>query len=222
MEKRPCIETKHSEIAAYWMNKYIHPDGTVTKDKGHDGILVCLDIYEPECFICGKSPMNSPQFSLKRYEKLIKSDDPLNVWNIYSVKATLEKAHIIPYALGGKDTPSNLVCLCHRCHKNAPNTNDYNSFIRHLYKEKTSGRFALGISIETLEKIYDIMLESGLTLEEIARFGPNDYLKALTPVDDMEMTVHFGENVNESTLMGSFRKSIEKYASEIKKPKSDT
>ena len=41
-------------------------------------------------------------------------------------KKTLERCHIIPDSLGGKDTPSNLVLLCKRCHIEAPNVEDKN------------------------------------------------------------------------------------------------
>ncbi len=36
-------------------------------------------------------------------------------------KTNLQKCHIIPDSLGGKDEPSNLVLLCARCHIDAPN-----------------------------------------------------------------------------------------------------
>ncbi len=36
----------------------------------------------------------------------------------------LERCHIVPEALGGKDEPSNLVLLCHRCHIDNPNVMD--------------------------------------------------------------------------------------------------
>lgn len=36
-------------------------------------------------------------------------------------EANLERCHIIPEPLGGKDEPSNLVLLCKRCHIDAPN-----------------------------------------------------------------------------------------------------
>ena len=39
-------------------------------------------------------------------------------------KIRLEKCHIIPRALGGKDKPENLVLLCQRCHREAPNVSD--------------------------------------------------------------------------------------------------
>jgi HNH endonuclease len=39
-------------------------------------------------------------------------------------KTALHRCHIIPAALGGPDEPSNLVLLCERCHREAPNVVD--------------------------------------------------------------------------------------------------
>lgn len=39
-------------------------------------------------------------------------------------ESNLERCHIIPYALGGKDEPENLVLLCKRCHAEGPNVKD--------------------------------------------------------------------------------------------------
>lgn len=39
-------------------------------------------------------------------------------------KKNLERCHIIPNSLGGKDEPSNLVLLCKRCHAEDPNVAD--------------------------------------------------------------------------------------------------
>ena len=39
----------------------------------------------------------------------------------------LERCHIIPRALGGSNSASNLVLLCSRCHKQAPNVSDPSS-----------------------------------------------------------------------------------------------
>lgn len=36
----------------------------------------------------------------------------------------LERCHIVPDSLGGKDEPSNLVLLCKRCHADGPNVAD--------------------------------------------------------------------------------------------------
>lgn len=36
----------------------------------------------------------------------------------------LERCHIVPDSLGGKDTPENIVLLCKRCHAEGPNVTD--------------------------------------------------------------------------------------------------
>ena len=39
-------------------------------------------------------------------------------------KTSLERCHIVPDSLNGLDDPSNLVLLCYRCHREAPNHTD--------------------------------------------------------------------------------------------------
>ncbi|MCE8012977.1 HNH endonuclease [Halomonas daqingensis] len=39
-------------------------------------------------------------------------------------KRSLQRCHIIPRALGGDESPSNLVLLCAQCHAEAPNVAD--------------------------------------------------------------------------------------------------
>lgn len=39
-------------------------------------------------------------------------------------KRKLERCHIVPHSLGGKDEPENIVLLCKRCHADAPNVSD--------------------------------------------------------------------------------------------------
>lgn len=36
----------------------------------------------------------------------------------------LQRCHIVPDSLGGKDEPGNIVLLCERCHKEGPNVSD--------------------------------------------------------------------------------------------------
>lgn len=57
------------------------------------------------------------------------SDAELHCWNCgdykkdrVGKKVKLERCHIIPHALGGKDEPSNYVLLCHRCHQESPDS----------------------------------------------------------------------------------------------------
>jgi hypothetical protein len=39
-------------------------------------------------------------------------------------KSKLERCHIVPHSRGGSEDPANLVLLCRRCHREAPNVAD--------------------------------------------------------------------------------------------------
>lgn len=55
-------------------------------------------------------------------------------------KARLDRCHIIPKSMGGKDDPSNLVLLCKKCHKEAPNVKDEN-FMWQWIERTNSGMY---------------------------------------------------------------------------------
>jgi len=81
-----------NEIAKYWHSKLNqkNEDGTYFFPKD-------FDLYEPICFGCnGWSTDNK---------------DPEN-WDT----SGLEKAHIIPFSLGGENEPHNFLLLCRHCH----------------------------------------------------------------------------------------------------------
>lgn len=42
-------------------------------------------------------------------------------------KRHTETCHVIPYALGGEDSPYNYRLFCHDCHLEQPNVNDYDA-----------------------------------------------------------------------------------------------
>jgi hypothetical protein len=57
------------------------------------------------------------------------SDADTHCWNCgddkkekVGKKVKLERCHIVPHALGGKDEPANYVLLCHRCHYESPDS----------------------------------------------------------------------------------------------------
>ena len=48
-----------------------------------------------------------------------------NLWRQKNEREkNLQRCHIIPNSLGGKDEASNLVLLCKRCHADGPNVED--------------------------------------------------------------------------------------------------
>ena len=73
------------------------------------------DLDEPRCFACDK-----PAYSNYRGNNYRKR------WE----QAHLEKAHIIPHALSGPNTPDNYFLLCSECHRLAPTTAYREDFLK--------------------------------------------------------------------------------------------
>jgi len=133
----------HYSIFDYWKDKAITKDGDVVTDYGYDGcdkklldsvdsIGVISDWGEPECWGCGKW--------LHDYDYGYVSDHSLQqVYNHPSVKSQLEKAHIVPHAIGGTDVPSNMFLLCSECHRESPDTKYSKEFFKWVYKTRKRG-----------------------------------------------------------------------------------
>ena len=137
------VHTKHSDIAKYWLGKYILPNGSISENKGE---LIITDPYEPSCWGCDK-PIFTNNKNIEDFEK---------VWN--STNGKLERCHIFPESLGGKDQPDNLFLLCPHCHKESPDTANREAFFRWVYDKRE--KFTMGIhKPQTIMKDIDIELE---------------------------------------------------------------
>lgn len=122
----PTVEA----IAAYWSGRPL---------PGTD-YVPCADRHEPDCFACG-------------------------AWGKYDAEAwgrehswdrgvTLERAHVVPKALGGSDAVENLVLLCHECHEAAPDTEDPRHMWRWLAAHLRSGDpMTLLMGLDDLRKV---------------------------------------------------------------------
>ena len=79
-------------------------------------------------------------------------------------KRNLERCHIIPKSLGGKDVPSNYVLLCRRCHLENPNVADPDIMWDWLkaYKESFYDTFWINRALEEYEKIYKTKFENDI------------------------------------------------------------
>ena len=51
-----------------------------------------------------------------------------------------QRCHVIPAALGGKDTPSNYRLLCETCHLDAPNVNEYEAMDKWIWATQQAHR----------------------------------------------------------------------------------
>ena len=122
-------------------------------------------------------------------------------------ECTLHRCHIIPHSLGGKDEPSNMVLLCNRCHREAPNIDDAEFFWDWLLAQKASFYDTYWIR-RAFTEYKDIYKES--IVEIIINYELNDntiinllnYLNTKHP----NVAIHFGEGkLNPSTLAGLIR-----------------
>jgi hypothetical protein len=66
-----------------------------------------IDWGEPSCFACGWYDSTRPT---------VPQVTMIQAWD----KSRLQKAHLVPHALGGSVDVSNLVMLCEECHLDAP------------------------------------------------------------------------------------------------------
>ncbi|MBB6476488.1 HNH endonuclease [Sphaerisporangium rubeum] len=103
----------HEEIARYWYCRAL---------PGSDYIPL-IDLGEPECFACGWC----------RQEQVSSKEASAKVWK------GLERAHVVPRALGGPDSVENIILLCQACHENAPDTADAARFWRWVVDHPNSG-----------------------------------------------------------------------------------
>ena len=93
-DKRQALPTINA-ILAYWGK---HQDDLLAKT----GYL--LDRGEPTCWACGDTFDG-------RFDKHAR-------WS----ESPLQRCHIVPDALGGRNEPSNFVLMCPQCHDLAPDT----------------------------------------------------------------------------------------------------
>lgn len=114
-------------------------------------------------------------------------------------KSALQRCHIVPNSLGGEDTPSNLVLLCGRCHREAPNIADpkYMWIWLEAYRTSLYDTFWTNRGIEEFEKMFghkpfDKINEDIVSIER---------LRSLINKAMESTIIHFGEGrLNPSTI----------------------
>ena len=128
----------------------------------------------------------------------------------------LERCHIVPAPLGGKDEPSNLVLLCHRCHLDNPNITDPEimwDWIR-AYGVAMYDTFWDRLGLKEYEFIYkkDFYTE----MEELGITKPeelNSIIKNLAPEILNGVGHHYGHPyMNTATIAGAYRMLVKKVA----------
>ena len=136
-------------------------------------------------------------------------------------KRNLERCHIVPHALGGKDEPSNIVLLCHRCHAEGPNVNDPEimwdwlkaygvSYYGTFWKIVGMKEYRFIYRHSALEEAEAILESAGIPVDSpLAQKLFNDHLDRAT----QEASIHYGQPYfNAATMAGIVRVALKKMA----------
>ena len=152
------VTTSHFKIFDYWKDKIIEENGNVTNDITSQGIDVVGDWGEPCCWGCGKPIIGEYEKNRNREEDF----DFKKLWNDKYVRSKLNRCHIVPGSLNGKDEPENLFLLCSECHLLSPDTSNARSFFRWVYSQRK--KMIMGdLNIEYLfSKVTDELNQRGL------------------------------------------------------------
>lgn len=126
-------------------------------------------------------------------------------------KKKLQKCHIIPDSLGGKDEPSNLVLLCSRCHIDAPNV-ESKTFMWDWIKANGTSLYDTFWNIRA-QKEYEFIYGRSFMQELMDRDILSDYdLKLFWKLKIGRSTHHFAHPWNnESTDAGLLRMRLEEF-----------
>ena len=114
-------------------------------------------------------------------------------------KSVLHRCHIVPDSQGGPDDPSNLVLLCGRCHREAPNVTDPQ--FMWLWMRATCVGFYDAYwtdrGFEEFARIFRRKAFEGLSYEP----GFDELLPLMMREELEKATVHFGEGrMNPATI----------------------
>lgn len=128
-------------------------------------------------------------------------------------KKSLQRCHIIPDSLGGKDEPSNLVLLCKRCHLENPNVSDPEIMWDWLkaYKVSFYDTFWYIQGMKEYKRIYKKSIREELTERNINGF---ESFKKIVENKIEKTTYHFGHPyLNVATIAAVYKIALKKWDS---------
>lgn len=139
-------------------------------------------------------------------------------------KNSLQRCHIIPDSLGGKDEPSNLVLLCNRCHADGPNVSDPQimwDWIR-AYGVPFYDTFWNIIGMKEYSFVYgsNFVDDLELIIESVKNKLDEELIKDIVIKKRKEMkektSKHFGQPyLNTATVAGIYRIMLKEIAKEL-------
>ena len=136
---------------------------------------------------------------MKTENGLMLPDDPSEHCWACQVDSDIERCHIIPASLGGRNIPENLVLLCSLCHLEGPNVDDSEFMWFYIRYTKMFGKGRYKIAFDMAE------FATGLTHDEIAM--KNMMGKGSNPLQDRieslskRTALHFGTALDTPATM---------------------
>lgn len=139
----------------------------------------------------------------------------------YGCQKNLERCHIIPDSLGGKDEPGNIVLLCKRCHQEGPNVTDpeimwdwIKAYKVPLYETfwqiRGAKEYAFIYKKNFIQEMVDILAQSN---KEITDEDMKDIILQTIEAVSKEAGMHFGQPYfNTATIAGLYRMMLKSLA----------
>ena len=136
----------------------------------------------------------------------------------------LQRCHIIPHALGGRDEPANIVLLCSRCHAEGPNISDPEimwdwiraygvPFYETFWSLRGMREYKFIYRKSVVSEIKDISNATGTP------YDPNqldELVKVHMKKIQEEVSVHFGQPyLNDATVAGLYRMVLKNIAESL-------
>lgn len=157
------VTKSHYKIFEYWKDKFINEDGSITTeplrtDGCNKSIPVIFDWGETSCWACDK-PFITHKEKTGEYKK---TNDYKSIWSDPDYTSEVERCHIIPQALGGKDEVSNLFLMCPKCHELSPDTSNPSSFFRWVYNQRKTHCMGQLMPKEIADKLNSELEQRGI------------------------------------------------------------
>ena len=139
-------------------------------------------------------------------------------------KKNLQRCHIIPDTLGGKDEPSNIVLLCSRCHSEGPNVNDPEimwdwikaygvAFYETFWKTMGMKEYKFIYHKSFSSEINDILVTAGISKDDNQ---VNEIIKKNIVSINKKASIHFGQPYfNSATMAGLYRMMLKDLAKSL-------
>ncbi|MCL2094987.1 HNH endonuclease [Candidatus Saccharibacteria bacterium] len=126
----------------------------------------------------------------------------------------LQRCHIVPVSLGGKDEPANLVLLCKRCHEEGPNVTDVDimwDWIR-AYGAVPYDAFWAVEGAREYEFVYGRAYADELKDLGVSEDDMEEFRSFVGEVMKEKASVHFGQSYfNKATLAGIYRMALKEF-----------